>query len=194
MKQQMRNGPISVGPNRTLRPQTWRMGQMRKVPFGTGILLFILMALAFISSGSDSAVSAENVLTDAELMAIVGGDSCKDCGYSGERQDECYHVSYLDPCSTSQCIANYVIEDTCTPGDGTCDGVLDNNVVGWVQYVRQDSGCSTSYPYTWFTFAVTYYGHSCTTRTYRVRCIKPTNNCNGTLISSTYLVPGVVCQ
>jgi hypothetical protein len=134
------------------------------------------------------------LLTDSEMQAMVGGDSCKDCGFSGLRRDECYHSSLYAPCSTSQCIANYIIEDTCTPGTGTCDGVLDYDKVGWVQYWRQDPGCSTSYPYTWFTLAETYYGHGCTKRTYKVRCVKPANTCNGALIGVAYIMPGIYCQ
>ena len=155
-----------------------------------------LSLIGCLGSAPDYLSNADslNVLSDQAMMDLIGGDSCKDCQYSGFRKDECFHRSYYDPCSTTECIANYIVEDTCTPGTGTCDGVLNTYKVAWIQYRRLASGCSSNYPYDWITYAETYFGHGCTKRTYETRCTKPSNSCNGTLISSTTYTPGILCQ
>jgi hypothetical protein len=62
------------------------------------------------------------------------------------------------------------------------------------QYLRVDSGCQTNNPTQWLTWVTHYYGLSCNAKIYQTRCNKPTNSCNGTLISSTSFGTAIQCN
>ncbi len=132
-------------------------------------------------------------LSDEHMAKIVGGDGCKDCRYNGQRLDECYHTGLFDACQTNKCIANYMLDDTCDLGDGTCTASLNVNKAWCTQYARVDTNCTTSYPTGWSVWTTSYYGSACTARSPTVRCQKPSNNCDGTLITTSTRYPGIDC-
>ncbi|HOR28423.1 MAG TPA: hypothetical protein PLG73_10425 [Candidatus Sumerlaeota bacterium] len=154
----------------------------------------IIMIGALILQALAPAPERVETLSDAAMAELVGGDGCKNCHYAPDRFDECLHYTQSDICQTSVCIANYLIESTCDLGAGTCTAYSDTYAAGYVQYARMDYYCSTSNPTQWLIYTTHYYGPNCTAAPQFMRCNKPTNNCNGTLVGSATRYPGISCQ
>ncbi len=158
------------------------------------ILALGLLSIAHLrSAGRDVGHPVARPLSTAELAGIVGGAACKDCQADSKRVDECYHYGFLDPCQTNMCLSTYLVGDTCVLGSGTCNGILMDDVVRMIGYVRQDIGCQTNNPNMWNLWATQYYGE-CEYLDYITRCEKTNGMCNGTLIDSGTATPGIACQ
>ena len=155
---------------------------------------FLLLVGLYLVYGMVDGSLRNEKLTDMQLASIVGGDSCKECKFDPRRKDECYHDGFMDPCSTTECFANYLIEDTCVSGTGTCNSYYNTNKVHLVQYRRKDTNCTTSYPYGLTLWITHYYGPYCVRIDHYVRCQKSQNNCNGDLISMATQLGGIACQ
>ena len=166
------------------------------------ILLLSLIALlvATIAFGvwrlpiPDTAYESLDVQDMQSLRGAENG-TCRSCGPDPRRLDECAHFNVADECRDDQCIANYLVEDTCVPAyeDQDCDCELNINVDWLIQYRRVNPGCSTINPDTWMLWIKHYYGDKapCSERWIWVRCQKTLNTCNGTLIEFESLGPGI---
>lgn len=134
------------------------------------------------------------LLSEERMSKIIGGAGCRGCRYAGGRIDECYHYAYADDCDTEQCIANYTIESTCDPLQGTCNAIQDWNSIGLVQYLRQDVGCLTLNEWDWDVWFTHYYGSNCATNTPVTRCEKFNGSCDGTLLDVSSWSPAIICK
>lgn len=133
-------------------------------------------------------------LSEREMGELVGGDGCFNCHAAGTRLDECYHQGYVDPCLSDKCIANYLIEDSCDLGQGTCTAQQLLEQPSAVQYARADSGCATNNPRTWTVWVTHYYGSGCATYAPKTRCQKSSGSCDGALIDTGTRYPGIRCS
>jgi hypothetical protein len=87
-----------------------------------------------------------------------------------------------------------LIEDTCQPAlQSNCWATIDFDLDCSIQYLRSDTNCTTDNPSSWEIWRIHYYDSTCKTRTFKVRCQKPTNNCSGTLISTSTRSPAIKC-
>lgn len=156
------------------------------------LALFMLTICAICLSGM---MDKQKSLPSSYLATLYGRDACKECQNDGKRIDECYHYGWFDECRSDRCIANYLVEDTCVLGSGTCTAVMSPNAASTIQYVREDSNCTTDNP-TEFQLWVTHYygGENCEAYDYHTRCEKNNGDCSGTLITSNTLYPGIDCQ
>ena len=136
-------------------------------------------------------------LSQSEMARIVGGHggaSCDSCTFDGLSGAECAHFSSSDACRGDQCIENVLTEDTCELYPvSNCWSQLNSQLNSCVQYLRVDTNCTTNNPYLWKLWRVHYYGSGCSKTNFYIRCEKPTNNCNGTLINDTEHGPGIEC-
>lgn len=159
----------------------------------------ILLALSFaitLHSAARPALAGEPYAPlSAQQMGGLRGGACADCRYAGERVDECYHEKFGDECAYDMCIANYVIESTCDPADGgECRSSLSYDNPYVVQYKRQDVDCYTENYWDWNLWFTHYYGADCATAEGVTRCEKLFYSCDGTLLGSSYRMPGIVCN
>ena len=167
---------------------------MRRSFVFTLVVGLIGMAAGLFEHMANPSSKVNEVLSEMEMGKINGGCFTKECRTGNLRKDECYHAFFADPCQTTQCIANYITEDTCDPCDSTCNAVENPDKFGSVQYLRQDSNCTTDHPggpVTWYTH---YYGSACTQVVGKTRCDKVGGSCDGTLIDSGSNNPGIVCE
>jgi len=158
---------------------------------------FLVSAAVFLIAFTESDQPVPLRATSQEYVATLSGGTttCDRCVYDGARQDECFHAGQVDECSTTACIANFLVEDTCFLSDiGSCYAIRDASADDVIHYKRADSACQTNNPNTWQLWKIHYYGGDCSMNYHWVRCQKPTNNCNGTLISTATTKNGIVCQ
>lgn len=136
------------------------------------------------------------VLSIGDLVAIRGNTTtCDNCTYDDRRLDECYHESTIDDCSTDACIENLLVEDTCSLSEvGACGAETNVDLDESIRYHRSDSNCQTNNPLTWQIWTKHYYSEECLVKVFKSRCQKPTNNCNGTLVSITTIKNGIECK
>ena len=162
-------------------------------------LLIATALLAVFSRGTLPKQQEEYVRLDEERMLGLVGTSggCDNCHYDPRRQDECSHYDLDDDCKSDECIANYLMEDTCDVALQTsCTGTWDPGKIYLVQYVRQDTNCTTDNPDEWQTWVTHYYDDngSCGSVVMQTRCEKPSNNCNGTLIEFGFRTGAIDCE
>ena len=157
-----------------------RLSRMKLLISMMSVLIFILM----FTLGSDCK------LIYLDMATTYGGDSCKNCQVISLRQDECDHF-YFGECSGGKCVANYMLQASCEPGTGICYGREDSDTTAYVQYLREDSNCSSSNP-DWHDWITIYSGSNCTEKTYEIRCDK-VGSCDGTLIDSYIQLSGIKC-
>lgn len=160
-------------------------------PFGIAVTLFLTTLMMQDTIGKRPL--GYQALSDQEMGLIWGSGGCSNCRYAGARIDECYHEGQSDAFDPNACIANYSIEDSCDPATGTCAAVQRDEYSDAVQYYRSDSGCTTYNPCTWTVWLTHYYGASCATHQFQVRCQKTNGICDGTLIDSATTGPGIHC-
>jgi hypothetical protein len=134
-------------------------------------------------------------LTEHELRTTCGGTTtCDNCGSDYVRQDECYHAGHVDDCSSDACLSKILVEDTCKLSDvGSCYAATDQEAMWLIQDHRADTNCQTNNPNTWAIWSKHYYGTDCSTRVRLTRCSKPSNTCNGTLVSRDITTNGIEC-
>ncbi|KPL07995.1 hypothetical protein AMJ85_09085 [candidate division BRC1 bacterium SM23_51] len=163
------------------------------------LITLLVGTLAFGMWLSSMPAVAHEDLDSRDMQLLRGSDSggCKKCGYDGRRLDECAHFDVADDCRDDQCIANYLVEDTCEPAkDYECQTQLDPNKDAIIQYLRVDPGCSTYNPHIWMLWVKHYYGEDaqCKERWFWVRCQKAAGSCDGTLIVMDSLGPAIECD
>jgi hypothetical protein len=152
-----------------------------------------ILSAALLASRTSSA-DREIRLSDKEMASLVGGDSCSDCGYGGERFDECAQELCADDCSRTKCFANYIIDSTCINGmTGVCSGRPEISTARSITYVRECENC-TSVNSGFQIVTTHFYGSDCTTENFFGNCLLQATTCDGTLLSASPVYPGIKCN
>lgn len=164
--------------------------KLRSIAIIGGIGMLIAALLATVARSADQ----ESRLTDKEMASLVGGDGCSDCGYGGDRFDECAQENCADDCSTAKCFANYIIDSTCVNGTiGICTARPDISTARSISYIRVCENC-TAQNSGFQVVATHFYGSDCSSEDFSGNCLLPANACDGTLITASPVYPGIRCN
>lgn len=165
---------------------------MLRTKAGVIVVLSIIAGFALLREWQRTRSPQAVRMTDEQMAHIVGGDGCRDCAFAGMRFDECAHDTCGASCSPYQCFSNYVIDSSCSLGNGTCKAKMNLGSVFAISYQRESQGCDTGNPDNEIVVATHYYSPNCGSETASSRCTMSVL-CDGTLDCIGMTDSGVIC-